>query len=101
MYVCFENNSFQQGGGRSSARETVGRVAAGAVAKKILELYAGIEVIDHLIAYHYCNDLNTNTNPKPPTVNKTGTRSVESINYGIQFYSVHKIPKLSMLEYEP
>uniref|UniRef100_A0A7N2MM42 chorismate synthase n=1 Tax=Quercus lobata TaxID=97700 RepID=A0A7N2MM42_QUELO len=32
-----------QGGGRSSARETIGRVAAGAVAKKILETLAGTE----------------------------------------------------------
>ena len=33
-----------QGGGRSSARETIGRVAAGAVAKKILKLKSGTEV---------------------------------------------------------
>jgi chorismate synthase len=33
-----------RGGGRSSARETVGRVAAGAVAKKILSLAAKVEV---------------------------------------------------------
>ncbi|XP_022870513.1 chorismate synthase 2, chloroplastic-like [Olea europaea var. sylvestris] len=33
-----------QGGGRSSARETIGRVAAGAVAKKILKQYSGTEV---------------------------------------------------------
>jgi len=33
------------GGGRSSARETIGRVAAGAVAKKILKLAAGTEVL--------------------------------------------------------
>jgi chorismate synthase len=32
------------GGGRSSARETIGRVAAGAVAKKILKTVAGVEV---------------------------------------------------------
>ncbi len=32
------------GGGRSSARETIGRVAAGAVAKKLLHLIAGVEV---------------------------------------------------------
>ncbi|EPS63738.1 chorismate synthase 2, chloroplastic, partial [Genlisea aurea] len=32
-----------QGGGRSSARETIGRVAAGAVAKKILKEKAGTE----------------------------------------------------------
>jgi chorismate synthase len=33
-----------RGGGRSSARETIGRVAAGAVAKKILRLAAGVEI---------------------------------------------------------
>eukprot|EP01018_Ginkgo_biloba_P031207 Gb_32919 [translate_table: standard] len=32
-----------QGGGRSSARETIGRVAAGAVAKKVLKIKAGTE----------------------------------------------------------
>ena len=31
------------GGGRSSARETIGRVAAGAVAKKLLRTIAGCE----------------------------------------------------------
>src|SRR6266851_2405564 len=34
-----------QGGGRSSARETVGRVAAGAIAKKILKQRYGVEVL--------------------------------------------------------
>ncbi|KAL5060141.1 hypothetical protein RYX36_031745, partial [Vicia faba] len=33
-----------QGGGRSSAREPIGRVASGAVAKKILKKFAGFEV---------------------------------------------------------
>jgi chorismate synthase len=37
-----------QGGGRSSARETIGRVAAGAIAKKILKQVAGIEVIAYV-----------------------------------------------------
>lgn len=32
------------GGGRSSARETIGRVAAGAIAKKLLQVVAGTEV---------------------------------------------------------
>lgn len=36
------------GGGRSSARETIGRVAAGAVAKKILSEYAGVEVLAYV-----------------------------------------------------
>lgn len=33
-----------KGGGRSSARETIGRVASGAVAKKILKDFSGTEV---------------------------------------------------------
>jgi chorismate synthase len=33
-----------RGGGRSSARETIGRVAAGAIAKKILQLAGGVEI---------------------------------------------------------
>ncbi len=37
-----------QGGGRSSARETIGRVAAGAIAKKILKLEYGVEVIAYI-----------------------------------------------------
>ena len=37
-----------QGGGRSSARETIGRVAAGAIAKKILRQVAGVEVISYV-----------------------------------------------------
>ena len=32
------------GGGRSSARETIGRVAAGAIAKKLLHTVCGTEV---------------------------------------------------------
>jgi chorismate synthase len=34
-----------QGGGRASARETVGRVAAGAIARKLLAVGAGVEVL--------------------------------------------------------
>ncbi|KAH8497280.1 hypothetical protein H0E87_019818 [Populus deltoides] len=41
-----------QGGGRSSARETIGRVAAGGVAKKILKLYAGTEILAYVSQVH-------------------------------------------------
>lgn len=37
-----------QGGGRSSARETIGRVAAGAIAKKILQQAAGVEIVGYV-----------------------------------------------------
>jgi chorismate synthase len=37
-----------QGGGRASARETIGRVAAGAIAKKILKQAAGVEIVAYV-----------------------------------------------------
>ncbi|KAG9445561.1 hypothetical protein H6P81_011689 [Aristolochia fimbriata] len=41
-----------QGGGRSSARETIGRVIAGAVAKKLLKLKCGTEVLAYVSQVH-------------------------------------------------
>jgi chorismate synthase len=37
-----------QGGGRASARETIGRVAAGAVAKKVLREQFGVEILAYV-----------------------------------------------------
>jgi chorismate synthase len=37
-----------QGGGRTSARETIGRVAAGAIAKKILRQNYGVEILAYV-----------------------------------------------------
>jgi chorismate synthase len=42
-----------QGGGRASARETIGRVAAGAIAKKILStFYADFEIVAYVMQIH-------------------------------------------------
>jgi chorismate synthase len=41
-----------RGGGRSSARETIGRVAAGAVAKKILSLAGPVEIRAYVTRVH-------------------------------------------------
>ncbi|MBI4530650.1 MAG: chorismate synthase [Candidatus Latescibacteria bacterium] len=41
-----------QGGGRASARETIGRVAAGAIAKKILNERCGTEIIGYVKQIH-------------------------------------------------
>lgn len=49
MELDIYTSSCVQGGGRSSARETIGRVAAGAVAKKLLKLKAGTEVCKILL----------------------------------------------------
>src|SRR5579863_3236218 len=37
-----------QGGGRTSARETIGRVAAGAIAKKLLRERYGVEILSYV-----------------------------------------------------
>ena len=37
-----------KGGGRASARETIGRVAAGAIAKKILGMEHGVEIVGYV-----------------------------------------------------
>jgi chorismate synthase len=53
------------GGGRASARETIGRVAAEAVAKKVLDaLHPGIEVLAWVKSIH---DLNANVDPETVT----------------------------------
>ena len=42
-----------QGGGRASARETIGRVAAGAIAKKVLStFYADFEIVAYVTQIH-------------------------------------------------
>jgi chorismate synthase len=42
-----------QGGGRASARETIGRVAAGAVAGKVLaEIFPELEIVAYVVAVH-------------------------------------------------
>ena len=42
-----------QGGGRASARETIGRVAAGAIAKKVLTtFYADFEIVAYVMQIH-------------------------------------------------
>jgi chorismate synthase len=54
-----------QGGGRASARETVGRVAAGAVARKLLRVGAGIEVLAWVRQVH---EVEAKIDPGAPTL---------------------------------
>jgi chorismate synthase len=47
-----------QGGGRASARETIGRVAAGAIAKKLLRERHGVEILAYVKQVHrLCADV--------------------------------------------
>lgn len=50
-----------EGGGRSSARETIGRVAAGAIAKKLLRAAWGVEVLAWVQSVQ---NLHANVNPE-------------------------------------
>ncbi len=50
-----------RGGGRASARETIGRVAAGAVARKLLATAAGIEVVGWVSDVH---DIGSSVDPE-------------------------------------
>ncbi len=49
-----------RGGGRASARETIGRVAAGAVARQLLERVAGVEVLGWVSSV---NDISVDLDP--------------------------------------
>ena len=51
-YDAKYGNRDWRGGGRSSARETIGRVAAGAIARRLLAEVAGIEVLGWVSRIH-------------------------------------------------
>jgi chorismate synthase len=58
-----------QGGGRASARETIGRVAAAAIAKKVLaQLAPGIEIVAYVKSIH---SLTAEVNPETVTFEQT------------------------------
>ncbi|EAZ92364.1 chorismate synthase [Crocosphaera chwakensis] len=62
-----------KGGGRSSARETIGRVAAGAIAKKILKEVANVEIVGYV---KQIKDLEGNINPDTVTLKEVESNIV-------------------------
>lgn len=66
-----------QGGGRSSARETIGRVAAGAIAKKILHLVAGVEIVGYV---KRIKDLEAEIDPNTVTLEQVESNIVRCPN---------------------
>ncbi|MCC5899170.1 MAG: chorismate synthase [Phormidium sp. BM_Day4_Bin.17] len=64
-----------QGGGRSSARETIGRVAAGAIAKKILRQVAGVDIVAYVKQVH---NLEAQVNPDKVTLEDVEQNMVRS-----------------------
>ncbi len=64
-----------EGGGRSSARETVGRVAAGAVAKKILKDAFAIEICAYVEQVHQITaDIDEDIFPSTTAIERTPIR---------------------------
>ena len=66
-----------KGGGRSSARETIGRVAAGAIAKKILKQVAGVEIIAYV---KRIKDIEAEVNPETVTLEAVESNIVRCPN---------------------
>jgi chorismate synthase len=66
-----------QGGGRSSARETIGRVAAGAIAKRILQQLAQVEVIGYV---KRIKDLEAPIDPSQVTLEQVESNMVRCPN---------------------
>jgi chorismate synthase len=63
-----------QGGGRASARETIGRVAAGAVAKKVLKtLFPDIEILAYVVAIQ---DIESSVDPETVTLRQIEANAV-------------------------
>ena len=63
-----------QGGGRASARETIGRVAAGAVAKKVLKaLFPDLEILAYVVAIQ---QIESNVNPETVTFQQIEANAV-------------------------
>ena len=62
-----------QGGGRSSARETIGRVAAGAIAKQVLKQAVGVEIISYVSQVH---TLKTDIDPTSVTLDQVESNIV-------------------------
>lgn len=63
-----------EGGGRSSARETIGRVAAGAVARKVLKaLYPSLEILAWVSVIH---DIGSSVDPEAVTLGEIESNPV-------------------------
>ncbi len=77
-----------QGGGRSSARETIGRVAAGAIAKKILKQVAGVEVIGYV---KRIKDLEGVVNPDTVTLEQVESNIVRCPDSNVAEQMISKI----------
>ena len=85
------------GGGRASARETIGRVAAGALAKKVLRLFSGVEIVGYV---HSVQDITAENKIDPDAVTQEMVQNcVQTVLIGIRleyfvFYSIFRLKRI-------
>ena len=80
-----------QGGGRSSARETIGRVAAGAIARKILKQAAGVEIIGYV---KRIQDIEASIDPNTVTLEQVESNIVRCPNQDIAEQMIERIDQI-------
>ncbi|MGB3570618.1 MAG: chorismate synthase [Phormidesmis sp.] len=80
-----------QGGGRSSARETIGRVAAGAIAKKILKQVAGVEIIAYV---KRIQDIEAPLDPDTVTLEAVESNMVRCPNQDVAQQMIERIDEV-------
>ena len=80
-----------QGGGRSSARETIGRVAAGAVAKKVLKERYGVEVLAYV---RQVQDIVSEVNPGSVTLEQIESNIVRCPDTAIAEKMIDRIESI-------
>jgi chorismate synthase len=68
------------GGGRSSARETIGRVAAGAIAEKYLRLAHGVEIVAWVSSVGSIHMFTPTASHPTPATNPAFLRLIETID---------------------
>jgi len=79
------------GGGRASARETIGRVAAGAVAKQLLETLFNTEILSWVKRIH---DIDSNVNKDKISITKIDSNIVRCPDEKIALKMIERIREL-------
>jgi len=80
-----------EGGGRSSARETAGRVAAGAIAKKLLKIVLDVDIIAYVMRIH---DIEMPTCEKFPSLREVEANPVRCPDEKLAIEMISRIKEL-------
>lgn len=91
-YVAKYGIQAQSGGGRASARETIGRVAAGAIAKQLLAKVNGTEVLAWVKRIH---NIEANINPAQVSFEEVESNIVRCPDKAIAKLMVERVEQIS------